>query len=170
MSAQRCGECGDVRRIKARGLCVKCYSRLLRSGSVPPLDPMDRVWRKVDKLGPQGCWLWTAYINAGGYGRVRWGETNLNAHRLIYRVLVGPIPEGLHLDHLCRVRHCVNPAHLEPVTPHENVLRAEPANRTHCPSGHAYDEANTRVRNGRRHCLACHRTHQANYLARKRVS
>jgi len=83
------------------------------------------------------------------------------AHRFGYELLVGPIPTGLTLDHLCRVRTCVNPAHLEPVSIGENVLRGDtrPAanlKKTHCPRGHAYDAANTYIaRGGERHCRTC---------------
>ena len=98
------------------------------------------------------------------------------AHRFAYEMLVGPIPEGLDLDHLCRVRHCVNPNHLEPVTRSENLRRGIrprlPQNdrigdknraKTHCPKGHPYDEANTlmhywkRENSMRRLCRTCHR-------------
>ncbi|WP_414654556.1 HNH endonuclease signature motif containing protein [Intrasporangium sp.] len=68
---------------------------------------------------------------------------------------MGPIPEGLVLDHLCRNRACCNPAHLEPVTIRENILRGEPANRTHCPHGHAYTPENTRIDNNMRSCRTC---------------
>lgn len=129
----------------------------------------DRFMQFV-RVDSAGCWLWTGYRDAGGYGRSRRSGTNTTAHRVSYELHVGLIPPGMHLDHLCRVRHCVNPAHLEPVTPGENIRRGEPANRTHCPEGHAYVPANTRVRNGKRHCLTCHRKHQANYLARKAAS
>lgn len=71
------------------------------------------------------CWVWCARTNRNGYGRLRVGGRELMAHRLAYEALVGPIPEGLVLDHLCRVRLCINPAHLEPVTVRENTLRGE---------------------------------------------
>ena len=72
-----------------------------------------------------GCWLWKLRRDPGGYGRTNKGTGGFNgvAHRVSYRTWVGPIPPGLELDHLCRVRHCVNPAHLEAVTRQENVLR-----------------------------------------------
>ena len=88
-----------------------------------------------------GCWLWTASTKGNGYGQFGVGSgadrKNLQAHRASYEFYVGPIPPGLEIDHLCRVRSCVNPAHLEPVTPLENTRRAA-AVRTSCRAGHPY--------------------------------
>ena len=72
---------------------------------------------------PFGCWVWTGEILEHGYGRVSWGPHRYPAHRVAYELYVGPIPEGMQLDHLCRNRRCVNPAHVEPVTCRENLLR-----------------------------------------------
>ena len=118
-----------------------------------------------------GCWLWTAAI-ARGYG-VFWFEGRQGpAHRYAYERWAGPIPDGLQLDHLCRVRNCVNPNHLEPVTCRENLLRGETFNatnaaRTHCPQGHEYDEKNTYVWRSQRHCRPCRADAEARYQARK---
>lgn len=124
------------------------------------MTPEERFWSKVEKT--DGCWLWTGALNGGGYGRFNVGR-RLYAHRAAYLMFVGPIPDGLQIDHLCRVRHCVNPDHLEPVTHAENVRRGEVGTRermrTHCPHGHEYTEANTYVhpRDGSRKCMACAR-------------
>lgn len=105
------------------------------------------------------CWLWTASIHPTGYGQFQLGR----AHRVAYELRNGPIPDGLTLDHLCRVRNCVNPDHLEPVTRKVNILRgmglsAQRARQTHCTRGHPFDEANTHIRpNGTRRCRACDR-------------
>lgn len=88
-----------------------------------PLE--ERFWEKVEKRGPDECWEWGGTV-ADGYGRFReggFGSSPVRAHRVAYKLLVGPIPEGLVLDHLCENRGCVNPAHLEPVTNRENLRR-----------------------------------------------
>ncbi len=106
------------------------------------------------------CWLWVGRLE-GGYGRTKVVGVHWPAHRVIYTLLVGPIPEGLVLDHLCRVRHCVRPAHLEPITEAENIRRGRAgrnhASKTHCPQGHAYSTANTQHVQSERHCRTCKR-------------
>jgi len=102
------------------------------------------------------CWLWNRSVRSDGYGTYYANGKQNYAHRFAYETLVGPIPSGLHLDHLCRVRNCVNPKHLEPVTQEENTRRAAEANkRTECPHGHRYDEVNTYVYKGYKKCKAC---------------
>lgn len=124
-----------------------------------------RFWRFVQK-DAGGCWNWTGVL-FGGYGRLflRRGRAGVaRAHRFSYELLVGPIPDGLDLDHLCRNRRCVNPAHLEPVTCGENVVRSpisrpgQQVRQTHCKRGHLFDAENTHVTpKGKRHCRACDR-------------
>lgn len=119
----------------------------------------DRFWSKVIPEPNSGCWLWLG-AGSGGYGHT-WavGGRKWLAHRLAFEVLVGPVPKGLDLDHLCRNRGCCNPAHLEPVTHRENARRGlHGALITRCPSGHAYDDENTYVGpNGARKCRRCGR-------------
>ncbi|GGS27877.1 HNH endonuclease [Streptomyces parvus] len=121
---------------------------------------MRRFWSKV-MVDASGCLLWTAGQIGNGYGQFYFQGRSVLAHRFAFTVLVGAIPEGLQLDHLCRVRSCVNPNHLEPVTARENVLRGETtpaANlaKAACPAGHVYDATNTRIRaNGSRECRTC---------------
>ena len=96
---------------------------------------------KIITIPECGCWIWAGYIANNGYGQHTYKGRTYKAHRLVYELLVGPIPDGLQLDHLCRVRCCVNPAHLDPVTQKENVLRGESfsavnASKTHCCKGH----------------------------------
>lgn len=124
----------------------------------------ERFWGSVDKNGPDGCWVWTGTLRYG-YGYFRQGGKNaVRAHRWAYERIVGPIPEGLQLDHLCRVRACVNPSHLEPVTQRENIMRGESfsalkAAQTHCVNEHEFTPENTRYRadTGHRECKECKR-------------
>jgi len=127
--------------------------------------PEQRFWAKVDRPSPDSCWLWTAAIYGNGYGHAFWGGRHRAAHRVSYQLLVGPVPAGRDLDHLCRVRHCVNPAHLEPVSRRENLLRGETttarnAAKTHCKRGHPLISGNifeSELRKGWRICVTCNR-------------
>jgi hypothetical protein len=120
----------------------------------------ERLWSRVTKT--ETCWLWMGNTS-WGYGGISVEGKHKKVHRVSYEILVGPIPEGLVLDHLCRVKSCVNPEHLEPVTQRENVLRgegrtADNASRTHCKYGHPYSGENLYVRPSRpteRECRAC---------------
>jgi hypothetical protein len=110
-----------------------------------------------------GCWLWLGQKNSKGYGRVQVAKVMRAAHRVIYELLVGPIPKCLSVDHLCRVRNCVNPAHMDLVTTRVNVLRgqghtAANARKTACKRGHPLGGANLYVdRLGHRRCRICTR-------------
>ncbi len=113
-----------------------------------------------------GCWLWTGGVKSDGYGSARTygARRSVLAHRFMYELLVGPIPDGLELDHVCRVRSCVNPDHLDIVTHAENIARKPiPAS---CPSGHRRFS----VRGGKRHCLDCGRArNKLSYRAKNPV-
>lgn len=129
--------------------------------------PEERFWRYVTKGEPDECWLWRGG-RMKGYGsfflEVDGGRTS-GAHRASHILFIGPIPEGYEVDHLCKVTLCVNPRHLEAVTRDENRRRSDAISernraKTHCPAGHAYDEANTHFEKvpsglGRR-CRKCH--------------
>lgn len=169
-----CSVPGCGRKHRCGGYCNSHYAYAKRHGVVPmhliaePLTADERFWQKVDRTAT--CWLWTGSVA----GRTAWGAygrfEGKQAHRWSYERFVGPIPEALTLDHLCRVTLCVNPAHLEPVTQRENILRGTaPAavnhRKTHCKRGHLLNGDNVRATpKGGRACRACDSLH---YEARR---
>jgi hypothetical protein len=179
--------CGEP--LEARGMCSKHYMRLLRNGSlkrkrIPGLTTAERFWQYVEK-GPD-CWRWTGgishtygnfYVNIGP-NRYR----QVPAHRFAYELMVGSIPDGLTLDHMCHTpecrkpaeecphRRCVNPAHLKPKTLPDNIKRTGNGAKTHCKRGHEFTAANTYVMaNGGRSCRQCQVLHDANRRERDRA-
>ena len=128
---------------------------------------LNRLWSKVIK-GPNenDCWDWTGTLSEDGYAYLGVGGRkgkNFLVHRLLYELVIGPIPDGKDLDHLCRNRWCVRPDHQEPVTRRINLLRgqtitAREAATTHCPQGHPYDLFNTRFYRYGRQCRICSNT------------
>ncbi len=122
-----------------------------------------------------GCIVWTGMKNGYGYGVIDWQGRRLMVHRVIYEMARGPIPEGLQIDHLCRVRNCVNPNHMEPVAPKENVRRGIVGGfgtcRTHCPAGHLFSGGNLYMTpSGGRRCRICARIHSRRHRAKKAVT
>ncbi len=132
----------------------------------------DRFWARI--YFTPGCWWWTGNTRSSRYGQMGIGKlpdgtrAYVLAHRIMFTLVHGPIPDGLTIDHLCRNTFCVNPDHLEAVSMRENILRgtsfsAINATKTHCPKGHAYDLANTRLykkprkQYPQRLCRACDR-------------
>ena len=146
------------------------------AGNIGELSPQVTIYRGrkdapyslewlMARIAPEpnsGCWLWLGTCCREGYGRIevdRYGDRKrVLAHRVMYEFHRGPIPPGLQIDHLCRVTCCVNPDHLEPVTPAENRIRALPARGRECRRGHAFTPENTYFRrDGRRRCRICAR-------------
>lgn len=112
------------------------------------------------EIDPSGCWLWTGLVTKRGYGMFSVAKRLYTPHRVSYREFKGPIEIGNEIDHLCRVRRCVNPEHLESVTKRENILRGESfsaknARKTHCKQGHPYAGENLMHHNGQRMCRTC---------------
>jgi hypothetical protein len=128
---------------------------------------LNRLWSKVIKgPGENDCWSWTDVLSEDGYAYLgiggRKGRKFL-VHRLLYELVIGPIPDGKDLDHCCRNRYCVRPDHQEPVTRRENLLRgktitAAHAAATHCSQGHPFDIFNTGFYRNQRYCRTCQNT------------
>lgn len=174
-------DCDDVPM--GRGWCTRHYNRWYRTGDPYIPDAADRFWSKIDKNGPViaarpdlgPCWLWTGGLHAAGYGAFRPSKKTPgagSAHSWSFEQLVGPVPKGMTLDHLCHTfdlscpggrcehRRCAAPLHLEIVTPGENARRgrggARQAAKTHCPQNHEYAGRNLIVnKNGGRQCRTC---------------
>lgn len=127
----------------------------------------ERFWAKVRKT--ETCWLWEAGQQGKGYGSFKFNGRHIQAHRFSYELVIGPIPNGLELDHLCRTRLCVHPEHLEPVTHRENIRRGAQGivMRPLCKRGHPLSEAQI-LRNGTRLCRPCQRERARNCYHRKR--
>lgn len=141
-----------------------CTTRLLRDHVMTEAD-LKRLWKYVTKTAD--CWLWTGATGKGldTYGRFNLCGHTVRAHRLIYTILVGPIPEHLQLRHICDRPRCVNPAHLIPSTNADNAADMKAKGRghgwkgdfTHCPNGHPYSGANLYLFRGYRQCRTCKR-------------
>lgn len=145
----------------------------MKRGTWPRKSIEERVLSRYAVL-ENGCWEFTGGCNSAGYGVIlpNGSDNPLRAHRVVYEILVGPIPEGMDLDHLCHNsdlsceggvtcphRRCVNPSHLEPATRSENVTRGlQRVRGTHCSEGHEFTPTNTYIRRNSRECCVCRRT------------
>lgn len=178
MAKPTCSVVGCTGRHKAsRGFCRTHYGRWRKYGDplivLRPVGlPLLERFRRQYTVAGNGCWLWN-HPMANGYGAIHVDGKRRWAHRFGYELLVGPIPEGLTLDHLCRTPACVNPEHLEPVTHAENVRRgvaptAQNARKTHCKYGHPFSAENTyHLGPSKRYCRTCRRAYMHEYQQRR---
>lgn len=172
MPHRTCSINGCDREAKAHGMCGMHNERRRRNGDPNnpgryAHDPLERLANYLVPGDPAECWPWQGPVNKDGYGSMKVGADRFPAHRYVYEHLVGPIPDGLHIDHVrargCTTRACVNPAHLEPVTQTVNTMRGDcppalNARKTRCPQGHEYDKVyvDAQGRKSRR-CTTCQR-------------
>lgn len=169
--------CNEKHRCK--GYCNVHYLRMRDFGTVNLTSPdlLTRLESKIDwPLDLAECWPWLGRIGTNGYGIMSKDGRPMLVHRLMYELLtMEAIPPGLQIDHLCRNRECVNPAHLETVTARENQLRGESfsgvnARKTHCPKGHPYSGENLYVSpKGYRTCIVCRTQRKHEYRARQKL-
>lgn len=159
---------------RSRGWCLRHWKRWRRygdpagGGPMRIADPMTRLLSRIQKT--EDCWLWLGQVNNKGYGLFSLDGTKIGAHSASYRLHVGPVPDGLELDHLCRNPLCVRPSHLEPVTHAENQRRMGDA-RSHCIHGHPYTSDNTyRTPDGRKRCRACARERDRARASQRRAA
>lgn len=146
----------------ARGWCAMHYQRWKKYGDPETVlqiqgDDQTRFWSKVCKTA--NCWLWTDALDKDGYGKFRLGSASKRAHRIAWEFDHGEVPDGLTLDHLCRVRSCVNPMHLEPVTTKVNTRRGNAVSEHTCRRGHERTAQNTGFypKDQERYCKDCKR-------------
>jgi hypothetical protein len=174
-----CGYCGkplfrkvfpsgrreEIRVFAKRRACSNVCG--LRLWKLEMREDLIRASLRFDQ--PDACWEWQGSMTPAGYGRLGVEWETIQAHRYIYERLVGPIPEGLTIDHLCKNTRCVNPRHLEPVTAGVNTLRGDGPSgqnlrKTHCMRGHEFTPENIRrTSRGGRGCIACFREYDARW-------
>lgn len=194
MAQGTCSKCNQDVWVKARGMCKRCYDHERHGGRITdPHHAVDVEAWISGVTGTAGCWLWPGLLS-DGYGRPAINGRSEFLHRYLWARTVGPIPEGMQLDHLCHTtaldrgecaggptcehRRCANPAHMEVVPLRVNVergngLAAINAAKTWCDSGHEFTLANTIIRNsgrraGNRECRECQRSRNRAYRARLR--
>ena len=134
----------------------------------------ERLVRRSIPITESGCWIFDGCLDNKGYGQIGIGGRTWRAHRLSYSVFIGPIEDELEIDHVCRVRSCINPTHLEAVTPQTNCLRgvssaAGYAARTHCTKGHPFDDENTYRRTDSPNARKCRMCEKQRSVARNRA-
>lgn len=168
-----CVECGATRRVHTWAKSERCRRCAAKNASQSAANRLlaktfaERIASHV-VTDENGCEVWTGYRYSNGYSGISWNGTQVLGHRLSYEQRVGPIPDGLVIDHLCRNKACINPAHLEPVTSGENTRRAM---RTHCVNGHEFTPQNVyRPGDGKRYCRECRRRRVREYQQRRRAA
>lgn len=169
-----------IKKSKRHFCSLTCYFQYQHEPK-PLADTLEMFWAKVIHM-PEGCWDWIGAMDGEGYPCSNENGQSIRAYIWIYKTILGPIPEGYEVDHLCHNRACVNPAHLEAVPPlvnHQRAIMGYKANwkakQTHCHKGHLYDEANTRWifdKKGNtaptRVCRACVREYMRSYNIQRR--
>jgi hypothetical protein len=149
---------------------------IVNGKKTPNLLPV-KIKLKIN-IDSNNCWLWSGAINKSGYSLITRKHKQIRLHRWVYEQFYNEIPQGLVIDHLCRVRHCVNPDHLEAVTLKENVLRGDAAKprkfkKEYCIRGHKFDELNTLYQNYkgkiRRSCKICYNNRMREYMRNKKL-
>ncbi len=180
-ATRRCSVEGCDRSVHARELCKRHYGRWIRNGAIHLRSDADRFAARYE-IAPNGCWEWLRGVSTQGYAIFYFDGRSGYGHRYAVIHIKGQdIPSGMHVDHLCRNRRCVNPDHLEIVTPAENLDRGEIRLRqrewlaaqppsTHCTQGHEWTPENTRDTGGKQRCRACDRDYQRRKYAERKIS
>jgi hypothetical protein len=171
-----CAECGQHFEPSRKRKRQQTYCSRRCSGMAIRVPVEIRLQAKSILDPMSGCLLWTGCLNASGYGTIGIEGKSKLAHVVAFRTSGGTIPDGYQIDHLCRTRACIDPAHMEPVTPRENWRRGQSvgarAIRTGgCGRGHLFDEGNTYIeKGGSRKCITCTKMHAARRSARRRAA
>jgi len=134
------------------------------------------IWSRIEVRGEDECWPWTGAVAKNGYGRIKWDRLSQRVHRVIYELVIGPIPQDLVIDHECRNRICQNPKHLRAVTHRTNTMEnsvgiaATNFAKDACVNGHPFSNDNVRRGEGFRRCVECSREKHRRWRERRRAA